>query len=269
MKTEMTDIFREFGGGTMGRVINGLAALFLALVPMPLQADDSKADTQAGFVEANILSVFYHELGHAIIATEQLPVFGQEEDAADIFSALMITYFFDDETAVQLGGEAALGFWREAQARRQQTDEIAWWGVHGIDEQRFYTTVCILYGADPDNRQDFAHSLGLPEERAETCPEEFEQADSSWGEVIDTMIANSDGPEMVFSDDDNTFAGEIIGEEIAYLNSEMRLSETVTVSIEACGEPNAFFDPADNTIVFCTEFEDYLFELATLPGPDR
>ena len=42
------------------------------------QAQTSEDD----FVEANILSVFYHELGHALIDIMALPVFGQEEDAA-------------------------------------------------------------------------------------------------------------------------------------------------------------------------------------------
>lgn len=30
------------------------------------------------FVEANILGIFYHELGHALIDIEDIPIFGQE-----------------------------------------------------------------------------------------------------------------------------------------------------------------------------------------------
>ena len=47
------------------------------------------ADTSENeFVTSNILSIFYHEIGHAIIDTLRLPVFGQEEDAANFLSIL-------------------------------------------------------------------------------------------------------------------------------------------------------------------------------------
>ena len=43
-----------------------------------------------GFVALNLISVFYHELGHTVIDTMQVPIFGQEEDAAEAFSILLI-----------------------------------------------------------------------------------------------------------------------------------------------------------------------------------
>lgn len=102
-----------------------LAPLLLAATP--LMADEA-------FVEANILGIFYHELGHAVIDVEGVPIFAQEEDAADVFSIFMIDALFEEEAAQNLAYDAAIGFWFEAVDRG---DDVAWWDVHGPDEQRF------------------------------------------------------------------------------------------------------------------------------------
>ena len=58
---------------------------------------------------------------------------------------------------------------------------MAFWGVHGLDEHRFYNLICLFYGANPADRIFFANDLGLPEERADSCPEEYDQAIVSLG----------------------------------------------------------------------------------------
>ena len=58
---------------------------------------------------------FYHELGHAVIDTMQVPIFGQEEDAADVFSILLIDEIFEPESANIIAYDAAFGFHAEAQ----------------------------------------------------------------------------------------------------------------------------------------------------------
>ncbi len=45
-----------------------IAAFFLASVVATNAQDDT-----SGFVEANILGIFYHELGHAVIDVEGVP----------------------------------------------------------------------------------------------------------------------------------------------------------------------------------------------------
>jgi hypothetical protein len=133
-------------------------------------ASATAAAADDAFVEANIIAIFYHEMGHAVIDIEGVPIFGQEEDAADVFSIFMIDALFEEEAAVDLAYSASFGFLGEAEMRGYDIEDIPFWGVHGIDEQRFYNTVCLFYGADPDLRRDFADDLGLPEERAEYCP---------------------------------------------------------------------------------------------------
>jgi len=221
----------------------------------------AKADD--AFVEANILGIFYHELGHALIDIERVPIFGQVEDAADVFSILMVDWFFDEETALDLAYDVALGFWGEALARDAGGYDIAWWGVHGSDEQRFYNTVCLFYGGNPDSRDDFAVDMDLPEERADYCPDEYAMAADSWGAILDDMSARRDGSPMIFTEGTG-FAADIIAAEIALLNEEMHLAQPLHVSVRDCGEANAFYEPETVEIVFCSEFEPHLRELATL-----
>jgi len=224
--------------------------------------DEPPPDPKADFVAANILGIFYHELGHALIDIEEVPIFAQEEDAADVFSIYLIDTLFDEESAEALAYDAAFGFWAEAENRNRFTDEIAWWDVHGPDEQRFYNTVCIFYGANPEARQDFAEDLGLPEERAEYCPFEYDQANAAWGGILDEIAERRVGARIVFSSEDDLLATELLREEVAFLNQEFTLSDALTVAVAPCGEANAFYDPNERAITFCSEFEDYLWELA-------
>lgn len=216
------------------------------------------AASEEAFVEANILGIFYHELGHAVIDVEAVPIFGQEEDAADVFSIYLIHSLFEEEDAQDLAYDAAFGFWLEAEARLEAGDEVAWWGEHGADEQRFYNTVCLFYGGDPEARAEFAEDLGLPEDRAEICPEEFDQADASWGAVLDEMFDRGPGKSLALIDPDDSLTGQILQEEVRVLNESLSLSAPLSITIESCGEANAFYDPGRTEIVMCTELEEDL-----------
>ncbi len=232
------------------------AALLATALAAPASADSD------AFVEANLLGIFYHELGHAVIDIEALPIFAQEEDAADVFSILLIDTFWEPDAAEELAWYASTGFWAEAIFRGEGGETIAWWDVHSPDERRFYNTVCLFYGADPDARTDFAEELDLPEERADSCPEEFDLAIESWGPVIDEMLERGPGKTLMFRASEDNLTAQLIGEEVTALNSELSLSQPIDVRVESCGEANAFYDPADPAIIMCTEFEDHLRAIA-------
>ncbi|CUH77531.1 hypothetical protein TRM7557_01420 [Tritonibacter multivorans] len=232
-----------------------------SLGTLPALAED-QSETDA-FVEANILGIFYHELGHALIDIEGLPIFGQEEDAADVASIFLIDALFEEEAAQEMAWHAALGFWAEAETHGHT--DIPWWDVHGPDAQRFYNTVCLFYGADPEARADFARNLDLPEDRADTCPEEFDQANHSWGAVLDDIGERGAGNSLTFTgarDEDASLAEQLLAEEVDFLNENLTLQDSLTVTVESCGEANAFYDPNTTEVIFCTEFEDHLYSLA-------
>jgi len=224
--------------------------------------NSAHSDEKDDFVEANILGIFYHELGHALIDIERIPIFGQEEDAADTFSIYLIDALFEGTDAESLAYDAAIGFWAEAEQRSKTEDEPIWWDVHGPDEQRYFNTVCLFYGADPEQRAEYAEDLGLPQERAEYCAEEYDQADASWGQVFDELLDRGPGETLTLSGDSSTITYEILESEIAALNGSMSLDSSLAVIVEECDEANAFYDPELVEIVMCTEFETHLYDLS-------
>lgn len=236
----------------------------LSALSGPVSADE--AAIKQDFVDANIIGIFYHEFGHAVIDLLQLPIYGQEEDAADNFSTFMIDALFDNPSATAVASNAAEGFWLEALTGNMDYDEVAWWDVHGPTLQRYYNHVCLFYGADPDLRDDFAQNAGLPEERAESCPMEYEEANFAWGTVLDSMatpdkymgdiVLRSDGSE------ETSFIMEVLTPEIEILNQNFSTPVELVVKIESCGEANAYYDPEDKSITFCSEFVPHLFALA-------
>ena len=76
------------------------------------------------------------------------------------------------------------------------------------------------------------------------------------------MVARGPGNSIQFTGRDQSFASGILAAEIDALNAEMQVSTTLTVIMENCGEANAFYDPQDRAIIFCTEFEAHLRALA-------
>lgn len=209
------------------------------------------AMASANFVEDNLLAIFYHELGHAVIHQMDVPIFGQEEDAADALSILMIDAYYEPDVAEEIAYNASAVFWAEA----EETPD--YWDTHGPDEQRFYNTVCLFYGADPDRREGFATDLGLPQERAEGCPDEFDLAAGSWLAVLDDMANAHTAGKLVLDG-----AGmDVVAKEIDALNEELKWPRDITVHIVPCEEANAFYDLDEQSITMCTELVGWLGDI--------
>lgn len=234
---------------------NTLLSLILtcAVLIGPLQAQTR----EDAFVEANVLAILYHEMGHALIDILQLPVFGQEEDAADVLSVLLIHDLYEEEAAAGIIYDAAFGFLGEA-----EENAPVYWGVHGPDLQRYYTMICLFYGANPDAREALAIELELPEERAETCPEEFQLAYDSWGPVLDEITADQPGNSMTLDGAGDDVIGVLMADEVAALNEDFILPVALTFRVEACGEANGFYDLGTREIIICSELDPYLRSLA-------
>lgn len=240
------------------RCLTSFAAIASMAFLAPVHAQD--ATPKEAFVEANILSIFYHELGHTVIDLMEIPIFGQEEDAADVMSVLLIDWLFDEEAAQAIAYDSAFGFISD----HEQTEAVPYWDLHGPDEQRYYNHVCLFYGANPDEREELASDLGLPDERAETCPEEYDQAASSWGAVFDDMDDQAPGVPMVFAigiGENTEIINRMLEAEVRSMNDDLKLPQSVTVKVVSCDEPNAFYDPQDVSIIFCTEFIPHLEEM--------
>jgi hypothetical protein len=140
-----------------------------------------------------------HELGHAAFDIYKLPVFGREEDAADLFSGYLMLHFGKDQARRWVLGAAYSA--EEFMKGFGPTDNYA--SVHGLPQQRFYNLLCLAYGADPKMFGDVTHSMMdsmtekgfLPKKRADNCEYEFQTFDRSFqaaiGPYIDRQMAKA------------------------------------------------------------------------------
>ena len=137
-----------------------------------------------------------HETGHAAFDIFQVPLFGREEDAADLFAAFIMLHFGKDQARRWIEGAA------------YTSDEFMAdvpWGknyasVHGLPQQRFFNLVCLAYGADPVTFADVTENMTnmmarkgmlpkaqqgvLPKQRAENCAYEFQTFEHAFGTQI-------------------------------------------------------------------------------------
>lgn len=122
---------------------------------------------------------FFHELGHALVDQYQLPIVGREEDAVDNFAAILLTESEEEDAVI-----AAIEQFDLDAAAEAEEEDLAFWDEHSLSVQRGYNMTCLLYGSDPESYQDWVEADWLPEERAEQCEAEYEQAINSWETLL-------------------------------------------------------------------------------------
>lgn len=224
---------------------------------------------QFEFVRTNLVSTFYHELAHALIDMMDLPVLGQEEDAADVFSVVVIEHLFNPQQALKINSGGAMGFKVDAEDRIGKGREWDWADEHGPDMQRYYNIVCLTYGSNPDDRAKLAEKMGLPLERAEYCKEEYDLAKRSWDPVIKRIEDAKSGEQVSFHQSARTAlqqrAAGVIEDEVKLANEKFNLPKRLRVTVKRCSRGNnmyAFYSPDRQKITICTNYIDELYRTA-------
>lgn len=157
--------------------------LAAALAGGPLLANDNDESTdekyERQFVLSNVEFTLRHEFAHVLIWELKPPIFGQEEDVADIFAVmghLNMPLRKGEEEVVEQLRTVADGWKLEWQLALEEKSENSYWDLHSLDIQRYYSIVCLVYGSDRVKYADLLKTAELPLDRAEWCHEEYDQA---------------------------------------------------------------------------------------------
>lgn len=124
---------------------------------------------------------FLHEIGHALIDTYNLPITGNEEDAADRCSAFInLTELGEDGVNAVLAASEAF----RIESRNNSSGNRNFADEHLLQEQRFYNSLCMLYGSDENKYSYILEDEYLPKERAVRCPQEYRRTVDSWSNLL-------------------------------------------------------------------------------------
>lgn len=124
---------------------------------------------------------FLHELGHALIDAYKLPITGSEEDAADRLSSyICLEEMGEDGIRSVLATADAF----HIESKQKNPTETDFSDEHLLQQQRFYNTLCMIYGSDTAKYKYFVDQKYLPETRAARCSNEYERMVQSWSELL-------------------------------------------------------------------------------------
>lgn len=141
-------------------------------------------------VKAAAASTFFHELGHALVHLWNIPVTGREEDAVDQLATLVLLE--RTENGEQMALEGAMSF--KLYADLSKNEPKVYWDEHSLDEQRFYDTICLVYGHNDKGHQNLVKSGTLPAERAMNCAGEYEKLRDAWRQLLAPYLKDKDAP---------------------------------------------------------------------------
>jgi len=152
-----------------------------------VQSGGNSEDAAQG-IEGATYYTLYHEIGHALINVLDLPVTGREEDVVDQLSTYILV-----EKGGEKGENMALSgaqFWYLLARRNKQVGRgQAYWDEHSTNEQRFYNTICWLYGSNPTKYSHLVNAV-LPNDRAVRCPNEYARFVKGWRNALAPFSKN-------------------------------------------------------------------------------
>jgi hypothetical protein len=217
------------------------------------------------FVVGNVLFVATHEMGHALIAEMGLPVLGREEDAADEFAVLTALQHGEKDFSDRVLIDSAEGWFMDARRDKKIGDKPTYYDQHGVNEQRGYQIVCLVFGSNPVRFKELADETKLPDDRRRTCAWDYDTASRSWEAVLAPHRRVADQPEAQIQVKYEDAKGEL--EVYAQTFRAIRFLEAITdlaagrfawrypitMEMRTCGEVDARWTNATRTLYICYE----------------
>lgn len=220
------------------------------------------------FILGTAIDVMFHEGGHLVIDVFDLPILGQEEDAADNFGTLALLSMEDEfaSTALMQG----ISGWYLLSAY-SEIGELEFFGRHDLGVQRASRKVCHLISAEPETFGVLGQELNLDEESTSDCGAQFRETLTHWGTALQSRNALGESQFDVYYEYRETTEAlapyravlednKMLEYVATYMSTQLALPREITLVAETCGTANAFYDPSNSTMTFCYEFAELLHD---------
>jgi len=140
--------------------------------------------------DAPVADIYFHtlmhEIGHVLFEQYDLPMLAREEDAADALASVLLLEYVDDGARMALNAAEMFGLESEEYEWFDQSD---FWSEHSLEIQRYYTTLCHVYGSDSKAHKNLVNDdYGLSQTRAEACEVEYERIRDGWLGVLEPYL---------------------------------------------------------------------------------
>ncbi len=143
--------------------------------------------TREASIVGDLIGTALHESGHMMFHMFNVPVFGREEDAADEMAIYMAMKFNKEIERTIVKG--FVYYWsRDKDPPSEVSGMKVFSDVHGTASQRMYNSLCLAYGGDREQFQEFVDRGWLIKRRAANCGEEFDQLKRAFEETLQPFI---------------------------------------------------------------------------------
>ncbi len=131
-----------------------------------------------------LLHTLLHEAGHAFIHDQAIPILGKEEDAVDNFATLLMINYVEGGADSAISAADMFSF--ESEDRPEYYDFGEYIDEHSFDLQRYFSTLCLVYGSDPDTYPDLLDEVeeDYRMERKEFCEFEYQNLSINWANYM-------------------------------------------------------------------------------------
>lgn len=124
-----------------------------------------------------LMHTLAHEYGHAYIYANQVIVLGKEEDAVDTLATLLLLNSFENGADIAL---SAADLFALEDEDIKALDDDSFWDEHSLDAQRYFSTLCLIYGSDPERYADLISKSQFEVQRDRYCEEEYLRQTENW-----------------------------------------------------------------------------------------
>ncbi len=134
---------------------------------------------QAGAIDT-VLHTLFHEIAHAYIADQNIPILGKEEDAADNLAAVMMIEYVDNGADSAISAADMFAF--ESEDMPQDIQAAEYIDEHSFNLQRYFQTLCLVYGSDPEQYSTLLDEIGEEglDDRKAFCEMNYQDIYNNW-----------------------------------------------------------------------------------------